>query len=165
MKINIIIMIISLILCGCESDPIYSYSSYMYNDINDNNDYNDNCIYNIYMESYLEVDNNGFYHLKILNDWEQTFTTLSSHTNSTETIQKLQFISNKEIYFDGYGWINPINSFSYTDENGTAGGVLGVWPQFRGDTIKVYSGFQDECGFNHIDSLEIVIDLDYKIID
>ena len=96
MKINIIIMIISLILCGCESDPIYSYSSYMYNDINDNNDYNDNCIYNIYMESYLESDNNGFYHLKILNDWEQTFTTLSSHTNSTETIQKLQFISNKE---------------------------------------------------------------------
>ena len=55
-------------------------------------------------------------------------------------------------------WINLINSNSYTDDYGIANGVIGVWEDFIGDTIKVYSGYTDDCYILQVDSLEVVID-------
>ena len=52
---------------------------------------------------------------------------------------------------------NLVNFSSYTD-NGAAHTVLGVWEQFIGDTIKVYSGYVDECNNQYIDSIEVIID-------
>ena len=59
----------------------------------------------------------------------------------------------------GYGeWANLVNGDSYTDENGRARTVLGVWETFVGDTITVYAGYKDKCDIQYVDSLKVVID-------
>ena len=98
---------------------------------------------------------NGYYTLQILSEYTQTFTTLNAETGS-DSYQKLRFISNKEINVNGY-WINLIDSYSYTDEDGIAHGVIGAWPEFIGDTAVVYCGYEDECDFHRVDSIKIII--------
>mgnify|MGYP001384935592 CR=1 FL=1 len=75
--------------------------------------------------------------------------------------EKVKWISNKEINIQHYGqdnWTNLVNTSSYTDDEGVAHTVLGVWEQFVGDTIKVYSGYSNNCDILYIDSLEVVVD-------
>ena len=106
----------------------------------------------------LEIDNNEYHHMTFLNGYIQTFTTLKAETGSDNTYEKLEWISNKEIYM-GYGeWANLVNGDSYTDEDGRARTVLGVWEIFVGDTITIYAGYKDECDIQYMDSLKVVID-------
>ena len=118
----------------------------------------DDCYLDIEAPS-LQMDDNGYYHIEFLDSYVQTFSTLEAETGITDYNQKVNWISNKEILIDGY-WTNLVNGSSYTDysEGGKAYTVLGVWENFIGDTIKVYSGYTDNCNINHIDSLEVVID-------
>ena len=113
---------------------------------------------------YLEIDapslekDSGYYELEFLPDYIQTFTTLEAQTGADNNYEKLKWISNKEIHM-GYGeWANLVNGDSYTDENGRARTVLGVWETFVGDTITVYAGYTDKCDIQYIDSLKVVID-------
>ena len=55
-------------------------------------------------------------------------------------------------------WTNLVNGSSYTDEDGVAHTVLGVWEVFIGDTIKVWTGYTTDCGTHRLDSLEVIID-------
>ena len=105
----------------------------------------------------LQMDGNGYYHIEFLDSYIQTFSTLEAETGITDYNQKVNWISNKEIMISGY-WTNLVNQSSYTDENGRAYTVLGVWENFNGDTVKVYSGYTDNCNILHVDSLEVVID-------
>ena len=57
----------------------------------------------------------------------------------------------------GY-WTSLVNQSSYTNNDGKAYTVLGVWENFIGDTIKVYSGYTDNCNILHVDALEVIID-------
>jgi len=142
MKIKLIfkVIFIYILLIGCE------------------NNIQNEC----FTENILELDVSslqkagGHYRLKFLNDYVQTFTTLKANTGSTDEYQKLTWISNKEILIDGY-WINLVNKNSYTDDNGYAYTVLGVWEEFVGDTITVYCGYQDMC-LDYIDSLKVIIE-------
>ena len=54
-------------------------------------------------------------------------------------------------------WTNLVNKSSYTDDDGKAYTVLSAWEIFIGDTVKVYSGYTDNCNISHIDSLEVII--------
>ena len=105
----------------------------------------------------LTLDDNGYYHMEFLNSYVQTFSTLEAKTGITRYNQKVKWISNKEILIAGH-WTNLVNSNSYTDGGGEAYTVLGVWENFIGDTVKVYSGYTDNCNIQHVDSLEVVID-------
>ena len=105
----------------------------------------------------LQMDGNGYYHIEFLDSYVQTFSTLEAETGITDYNQKVNWVSNKEILIAGY-WTNLVNGSSYTDEEGKAYTVLGVWENFIGDTVKVYSGYTDNCNILHVDSLEIVID-------
>ena len=49
------------------------------------------------------------------------------------------------------------SSNSYTDNLGEAHTVLSVWPEFIGDTIKVYAGYTDEYNNHYVDSLEVIV--------
>jgi len=104
----------------------------------------------------LEIDENGYYHMEWLDGYVQTFSTLKAETGSYDNYQKVGWISNKEINISGE-WTNLVNFSSYTD-NGAAHTVLGVWEQFIGDTVKVYSAFQDEYGKQYTDSIKVVVD-------
>lgn len=104
----------------------------------------------------LTMDNNGYYRLYLIDGYSQTFTTIRARTGITEYHQRVKWVSNKEYYF-GNQWVNLVNGDSYTDDNGNAYTVLGVWQDFVGDTIKVYSGYNDECNFHHVDSIGVII--------
>lgn len=116
------------------------------------------CFTNNVLE--LDVPNlqkvDGYYRLDYLNGYTQTFTTLRANTNSTDEYKKLTWISNKEILIDDY-WINLVNKNSYTNNDGYAYTVLGVWEEFIDDTITVYCRYEDLCS-DFVDSLKIIID-------
>ena len=105
----------------------------------------------------LQIDENGYYHMEFLNSYVQTFSTLEVKTGITKYNQKVKWLSNKEILIAGY-WTSLVNQSSYTNNDGKAYTVLGVWENFIGDTIKVYSGYTDNCNILHVDSLEVIID-------
>ena len=122
----------------------------------------DNIQEECYSNHHLEIDApslqkpNDYYRLEYLSDYVQTFTTLRANTNSTDEYQKLAWVSNREILISGY-WTNLVNRTSYTDDDGYAYTVLGVWEEFIGDTITVYCGYEDMC-FHFIDSLKVIIE-------
>ena len=105
----------------------------------------------------LQIDSNGYYHMEFLDSYVQTFSTLEVETGITDYNQKVSWISNKEIMISGY-WTNLVNQSSYTDEEGKAYTVISIWENFIGDTVKVYSGYTDNCNILHVDSLEVVIE-------
>ena len=94
--------------------------------------------------------------MEFLDSYVQTFSTLEAKTGLVHH-QFISWQSNKEILLDGY-WTNLVNQSSYTDNDGKAYTVLGVWGNFIGDTIKVYSGYTDNFNIRHIDSLKVIID-------
>ena len=115
--------------------------------------------YNIDMSApSLNLDVNGYYHFNFQNQTESNmeYTVLETNTGSMENIQSVMFISNKEIFM-GNQWINLVNESSYTDGHGIAKSVLGIWPDFIGDTIKVYSGYTDNCDLHYVDSLNVIV--------
>ena len=130
---------IYILLVGCES-PLVCEGCYL--DIK---------------ASDLQIDNNGYYHMEYLGSYTQTFSTLEAETGITNYTQKVKWLSDMEILISGH-WTNLVNQSSYTDEEGKAYTVLGVWNNFIGDTVKVYSGYTDNCNILHVDSLEVVIE-------
>ena len=50
-----------------------------------------------------------------------------------------------------------VNGSSYSDENGMAYTMLGVYETNVGDTAKVWCGYYDNYGKQWIDSLEVII--------
>ena len=102
----------------------------------------------------LEMDENGYYHMEWLDGYVQTFSILTAETGLD--YQKVKWISNKEINIQD-NWTNLVNTSSYTDDECVAHTVLGVWEQFVGDTIKVYSGYTNNCNIQYIDSLKVVV--------
>ena len=134
---------IYILLVGCKSPMGCAYDIGRYIDIS---------------APDLTLDNNGYYHMEFLEGYSQTFTTLEAETGELSSYnQKVKWMSNKEILIAGY-WTDLVNGSSYTDEYGKAYTVLGVWENFIGDTIKVYSGYTDDCYILQVDSLEVVID-------
>ena len=117
---------------------------------------NSECFLDISAPS-LNIDGNGYYHIEFIEGYGQTFSTLQAETGSLDEYQKLQWISNKEVLVDGY-WVQPVNSWSYTDNDGYAYTVLGVWDDLIGDTITVYSGYYDQCDLHYLDSLKVVVE-------
>jgi len=142
MKIKLVFAVIFtyILLIGCENEA------------------RDEC----YSNHHLEIDapdllkTNGYYQLEFLHDYTQTFSTIKAETGSIEEYQKLAWISNKEILIDN-AWTNLVNRYSYTNEDGEAYAVLGVWQEFIGDTITVYCGYEDMC-FHFIDSLKVIVE-------
>ena len=102
----------------------------------------------------LEVDGNGYYQMYFNTDYVQTFTTLNAETG--RDYEKLAWQSNKEILISGE-WTQLVNGSSYTNDYGLGHSVLGVWEVFVGDTIKVWCGYTNDCGFHKLDSLEVII--------
>ena len=150
-----LVIFISILVVGCDwriTEPI-DYDVGLYEETEE--EYNEPDYY-LELDSYLNIDENGYYVMEFLNNYTQTFTTLSGMTGSYDVYQKVAWMSNKEILISGH-WTNLVNGSSYTDEYGEANTVLGVWEEFVGDTIKVYGGYTDEYNNHYLDSLEVII--------
>ena len=105
----------------------------------------------------LVVDDVGYYHIKWVEGYMQTVTTLSAETESKNYSQKVFWASNSGIYHMG-DWINSVNYASYTGSDGIANSVLAVWEEQINDTIMVYAAFEDECGYIYNDSLGVIVE-------
>jgi len=147
-----LVIFISVLITGCDNQYIVEPDLWELEDEIENTEVD----YFLVLESYLPLDENGYYVMEFLNSYNQTFNTLSAETGSPDYYQKVAWISNKEIWM-GNQWINIVNESSYTDEYGQAHTVLGVWPEFIGDTIKVYAGYNDQYENHYLDSLEVII--------
>ena len=152
-----LISLFLLLFVGCQDpnplSPMIDISSSSDTDWSSNNE---DCDYVIDITSYLPVNGDGYYIMNFLSEYNQTFTTLTAETQSYDYNQKVSWISNKEININGW-WINLVNGDSYTDEDGEARTVLGVWEEFIGDTVTVYGGYIAECNIHHYDSLMVII--------
>ena len=149
-----LVIFISVLVIGCDwriTEPI-DYDVGLYEEEEEYFEVN----YYLELNSYLYLDENGYYIMEYLQDWNQTFTTLTAMTGSYNQYQKVAWISNKEIWI-GNEWVNLVNEASYTDELGEAHTVLGIWNEFIGDTVKVYAGYNDEYDNHYLDSLEVII--------
>jgi len=103
----------------------------------------------------LEMDSDGYYHLEWIEGYSQTFSTLDADVGMD--YQRVLWTSNKEVNYNGY-WVNCVNSASYSDDEGIAHTVVSAWEVLVGDTITVYSGTFDECDYEHLDSLKIIVE-------
>lgn len=159
--IYIFIYVLSFLITGCDDTIVsYDYDKYYPSEDGEVEESMDMDItedyYLVISADSLSLDDNGFYVMEYLNNYHQTFTTLTAETGSLSNYQHIAWMSNKEIKL-GNDWINLVNGYSYTDDIGEAHSVLGVWSEFIGDTIKVYAGYNDEHNNHYLDSLEVII--------
>ena len=103
----------------------------------------------------LEMDNNGYYHIEWLAGYNQTFATLEAITN-TEGYNKIYWNSQSGIEYGGE-FVSCVNPASYTSD-GVARQTMAVWEEMVGDTLTIYSMFEDGCYIQHIDSIKVVVD-------
>ncbi len=140
-----LVIFISILIVSCDNQN---------NVLGTNNDVD---LYFLELTSYLQKDENGYYHMNLLDGYSQTFTTLTAKTGSNFTTQKLSWVTDKEILIDGH-WIRPVNGSSYTDEWGEAHTVFSGWFDFIQDTITVFAGYKDEFENQYLDSLKIIVE-------
>jgi hypothetical protein len=106
----------------------------------------------------LDKDNNGYYHLYFNNDYIQTFTKIKADVG-----YEYEYVGwTSDTYFvietNGYQeQVNVVNGSSYTNSEGFAYTMLGVYEQNIGDTIIVYCGYYDNCSTQHLNSLGVII--------
>ena len=106
----------------------------------------------------LELDENVYHHIEVLENYLQTFSTLDANTGSEEVYQKVYWNSDSGIYESFTNdWIACVNHASYTN-NGIAHTVLSAWEEQIGDTLTVYAWYTDQSGINYTDSIEVVVD-------
>ena len=130
-------------MVGCNSSPLESCDS------------ESNLVMNA---PDLMQDGNGYYHMFFNTDYVQTFSTLKAEVGVE--YWPVGWISNKEYMIPFMGtenWTNLVNQSSYSDDEGNAYTVLGVWEEFIGDTIKVYCFYDNECDIHLVDSLEVIL--------
>ena len=136
---NIIICSILLFIVGCDTrvtDPNYIPLDFE-------------------LDTQLPMDENGYYHIEWLEGYNQTFATLEAITN-TEGYNKIYWTSQQGIEYGGE-FVSCVNPASYTSD-GVARQTMAVWEEMVGDTITIYSSFEDWCYIQHIDSIKVVVD-------
>ena len=105
----------------------------------------------------LHMDNNNYYHLYFNEDYNQTFTKI--HANVGHSYEKVGWTSNT--YFNGCVWdycesVNIVNGSSYSDMDGIAYTMMGVYESNIGDTAVVYCGYY-YMEHQYLDSIRIII--------
>ena len=143
---NIFLYIFIYVLCiGCSGDNLTNSNSCDY------------CKLEL-SANELDNDNNGYYHLYFNNDYAQTFTKITADIG-----YEYEYVGwTSDTYFvietNGYQeQVNVVNGSSYTNSEGFAYTMLGVYEQNIGDTVIVYCGYYDDYGTQHLNSLGVII--------
>ena len=111
------------------------------------------CGLEIYAENLVKV--NGVYQLEYDESLAQTYTMLGATTDCGWS-RHLRWDTNYQYRIDS-DWVSLVNPGSYTDDDGDANVMFSAWQPFIGYTVKVFCGYQDECGVQYVDSLSIRI--------
>ena len=161
----IYIFIYTLIVLSVGCDGIEGIAenvmSSSYQDIQnwtDENEYcwDDDINLNVSLPGYNK-DNNGYYHIDFLEGYVQTFVNVQADTGNDDTIIFVEWMSNLLYNYQGT-LLSPVNTSSYSNDDGIAISVLGVWEPFIGDTLVVTAGCVNNCGEQSIDSMKIIVE-------
>ena len=55
-------------------------------------------------------------------------------------------------------FLAAVNTSSYSNDDGIAWSVIGVWEPFIGDTLVITAGSINDCGEQSIDSMKIIVE-------
>ncbi len=96
---------------------------------------------------YLAEDENGYYHMELNSESNQSFARLVAYTNNPQ-VNKVMWTA--DVYWIYQGEEVPVvNSASYTDEEtGEAYTMFAPIYSMRGDTITIWSWYYDEWNGN-----------------
>jgi|TARA_B100000085_G_C18182011_1_gene365984 hypothetical protein len=106
----------------------------------------------------LSKDLNGYYRLNWLDGNLQTFARVEADVgNSYESVGWTS-----DTYFNGCTWgycepVSIVNESSYSDMDGIAYTLIGIYEDNIGDTAMIYCGYY-RMGKQYLDSLGVIID-------
>jgi hypothetical protein len=141
----IFIYTICVIVIGCESNPMTSQQS---------------CDY-CYLELEapdLPIDENGIYQLDYNNGALQTFTRLRAYVG-----YELEYLGwTTDVSFEGCTWnycenIPVVNPASYSNDDGYAYQMMGVYEGNIGQTATIWVGYYDNYGTQWLESIKVKI--------
>ena len=112
------------------------------------------CGLDIYAVNLTEVSSD-VYKMEYNENLAQTYTMLGAITECGWS-QHLRWDTNLKYRIGGQD-LRLVNPGSMTGDDGEANVMFAVWEPFIGHTVKVYCGYQAECGFQFVDSLSIRI--------
>ena len=112
------------------------------------------CGLEIYAVNLTEISSDH-YELEYNEDLAQTYTMLGATTECGWS-QHLRWDTNLRYRIGGQD-LRLVNPGSMTDDVGDANVMFAVWQPFIGQTVKVYCGYETECGVQYVDSLSIRI--------
>ena len=116
-----------------------------------------NCVLELTAE--LEIEDDGYYHLDFNEGYVQTFARINAYVGHDYEYVGWTSNSSHCIEWNGFQQCNDlVNNTSYSGSDGVASTILGVHSEHIGHTIKVYCGYYDDYGTQHLDSLEVIID-------
>ena len=112
------------------------------------------CGLEIYAVNLTEVSSD-VYKMEYNSDLAQTYTMLGATTECGWS-QHLRWDTNYKYRIGGQD-LPLVNPGSMTGDDGEANVMFAVWEPFIGHTVKVYCGYEAECGTQFIDSLSIMV--------
>ena len=107
----------------------------------------------------LSIDDNNYYNLNVLSDYIQTFAVVEADIGVD--YENVGWTSDTYVNIEHMGFdniVSVVNGSSYSNENGIANTVLGVYNTQVGDTITIYCGYYDSCQNHYLDSLKVVVE-------
>ena len=143
----ILIYTVFVLFVGCESNPMSVSQS--------------SCDY-CYLELEapdLQIDENGVYQLNFNDGSLQTYTRLRAFVG-----YELEYLGwTTDISFDGCTWnycedIPVVNGASYSNDDGYAYQMMGVYEGNIGQTATIWVGYYDNYGTQWLDSIKVKID-------
>ena len=143
-----IFSLVLVVLCfwGCESNIVGVEEESPY--------------YEFSLSTDLEIDENGYYSM-YLNPNGQSLKRITAYTNQFDVPQNVQWACDTQWSYEFMGdtfYVNIVNPSSYTDSYGEANTMFGPMSDMVGDTIGIWSGYNDLIWENvYVDSLFIIL--------
>ena len=122
---------------------------------------NDSCGY-CYLDldiPTLILDDNGYYHLDYNDGALQTFSMAEAWIGYS-----YEYVGwTSDTYFEACTWgncqdVSIINGSGYSDMDGYARQMIGVYESNIGDTATIWAGYYDEYGNQWLESIKVIID-------
>ena len=119
----------------------------------------ESCDYcHLEIETNLQMDENGIYHLDYDENQIQTFTQLKAYIGYE--MEYVEWTTN--VTFEGCTWghcedVPIVNGSTYSCEDGYAYTMVGVYEENIGDIATIWVGYIDDYGQQHLDSIRIMI--------
>jgi hypothetical protein len=108
------------------------------------------------LDGRLSLDNNGYYHLTLNENTNQTIHTIGGSVNNHEYYEPIKVEWSSNLFWEYNGESVPtVNSSSYVQENGNINTVIAPIFSMKNDTLSVQARLSE---WNIIQTIKIVLE-------